>query len=189
MYGQQPERKPVPYEPKATTMKELRLDWPTTAIDATGLAESVQQKAESLAKRIPHGYLTPQEIAERFHKGEMVHFESEAERIEVLKIASELAQARADKLTDRKGESIAPEDMSFAEVSVEEKRTLGAKMVKGEYPGLQAQSMPFLNQVVRSLRNNGTYHETETSKFMDKIQSFMPANRGGRAAQQAQKSA
>lgn len=187
MYGAKQEPKSVPYEPKAMTMEELRLDWPATAIDATGLAESVQQRAESLANRIPHGFLTPQELAQRFYKGQMVHFESETERLEVLRIAAELAKSRADILTERKGESVTPEDMAFSEVGIEEKKQLGAKMVKGEYPNLQTQSHPFLNMVVRNLRNNGTYHETETSKFMDKIQGLI-AKRGGAAAPQAQKS-
>jgi hypothetical protein len=167
-------------------MEELHLDWPAIAIDGASLAESAQQKLEYLAKRIPHGYVSPQELAERFHKGQMVHFESEEERKEVLAIAAELAKSRADMLTERKGEPIAPEDMSFVDVSAEEKGRLGAKMVKGEYPALQTHKFPFVNQIERNLRNNGTYHEMETSKFMEKIQSLLPANRGG---QQAQKSA
>src|SRR5277367_736559 len=185
MYGPQPEPQSVPYEPKATTMEELRLDWPATAMDATGLAGGAQQKLEHLAKRIPHGYLTPQELAERFHKGEMVHFESEAERAEVLNIAAELAKSRADMLTERKGETIAPEDMGFTDVSAEEKRRLGARMVQGEYPALHTHKLPFLNHIAKNLRNNGTYHEMETSKFMEKIESLLSANRGG---QQARKS-
>jgi hypothetical protein len=186
MFGPKPEPQSVPYEPKATTMEELHLDWPAIAIDGASLAESAHQKLEYLAKRIPHGYVSPQELAERFHKGQMVHFESEEERKEVLAIAAELAKSRADMLTERKGEPIAPEDMSFVDVSAEEKGRLGAKMVKGEYPALQTHKFPFVNQIERNLRNNGTYHEMETSKFMEKIQSLLPANRGG---QQAQKSA
>jgi hypothetical protein len=185
MYGPQPELQSVPYEPKATTMEELRLDWPATAMDATGLVEGAQQKLEHLAKRIPHGYLTPQELAERFHKGEMVHFESEAERAEVLNIAAELTKSRADMLTERKGEPIAPEDTGFTDVNAEEKRRLGAKMVKGEYPALPTHKLPFLNHIAKNLRNNGTYHEMETSKFMEKIESLLPANKGG---QQGRKS-
>jgi hypothetical protein len=183
MFGLKPEPKPVSYEPKATTMEELRLDWPATAIDGKGLAESAQQKLEFLAKRLPHGWLSRQELAERFHKGQMVHFESAEEQKEVLAIAAELAKSRADMLTERKGEPIAPEDMSFGDVSAEEKGRLGAKMVKGEYPALQTHRMPFLNQVERNLRNNGTYHEMETGKFMEKIESLLPANRGGQQAQ------
>ena len=185
MYGPKPEPQSVPYEPKGTTMEELRLDWPATAIDGKGLAESAQQKLEFLAKRIPHGYINTPELAKRFQKGEMVHFESEEERKEVLAIAAELANSRAGMLTERKGELIALEDMSFADVSAEEKKQLGVKMVKGEYPALQTHKLPFLNQIATNLRNNGTYHEMETSKFMEKIQSLLPANR---REQQTQKS-
>lgn len=187
MYGPQPVPKSTPYEPKAPTMQELRLDWPATAISAQGLAEIVQQRAESLAKRIPHGFLTPQELAERFHAGELVHFESESERAEVLQIATSLAKARSDMLTERKGEAVVPQDMSFSGASAEEKKKLGIQMVKGEYPALQRQRMPFLNQVVQNLRNNGTYHEAETGQFMAKIESFLPAANKGRP--QAQKGA
>lgn len=179
MFGIKPEPKPVPYEPKGTTMEELRLDWPATAIDGRGSTESAQQKLAFLAKRLPHGWHSPQELAERLHKGQMVHFDSEGERKEVLAIAAELAQSRADMLTGRKGEPIPAEDMSFVNVSTDEKGRLAAKMVKGEYPPLQPQKLPFLNQVERNLRNNSTYHEMETSKFMEKIQSLLPPNRGG----------
>ena len=187
IYGPTPEPKSVPYDPKTTTMEELRLDWPATAIDGTGLIEGIQQRAESLANRIPHGFHTPQEIAERFQKGEMVHFESEAEQQEVLKIASELSKARADMLTDRKGEMVAPDDMSFAEIDAQEKKHLAATMIKGEYPELQKQSFPFLNGVVQQLRNNGTYHDEKMSQFMAKVQALLPPSRGPQRARQAQK--
>ena len=183
MNGPKPERKPVPYQPEAITMEDLRLDWPTTAIDGTGLAESAQQKLKCLAKRIPHGHHNPHDLAERFHKGEMVHFVSEEERKEVLAIAAELAKSRADMLTERKGEPVVPEDMSFSDLGGEEKMKMGLKMVKGEYPALQSQKLPFLNHVTTLLRNNGTYHELETSKFMEKIQSLLPVNQGGQQTQ------
>jgi hypothetical protein len=86
-------------------------------------------------------------------------------------------------VAERKGELIPPEDMSFAGIRAEEKEGLAAKMVKGEYPALQTHKLPFLNQVETNLRNNGTYHEMETSKFMEKIQNLLPANRGGQQAQ------
>lgn len=183
LFGVKAEPKPVPYEPKGATMEELRLDWPATAMDGRGSTESVQQKLEFLAKRLPHGWLSSQELAERLHSGQMVHFESDEEKKEVLAIASGLAQARADMLTERKGESIPPEDMSFADIRADEKEGLASKMVKGEYPALQTHKLPFLNQVERNLRNNETYHEMETSKFMEKIQSLLVTNRGGQQAQ------
>ena len=176
----------VPYEPKLFTPEDMRSDWPATAISASGLTEGVQQKLEWLAKRIPHGYITHEDLAERLHKGDLVRFESEEEKTKVLRIAADLAKARAEMLTERKGEQIAPEEMEFTDVgSGEEKQQLVDTMVKGVYPELEAQKLPFLNQVVRNLRNNETYHEAETGKFMDKVLSLLPPNTAAKGASPA----
>jgi len=175
----------LPYTPKDITIDELRADWPNTAISPTGMIESVQQKIEFLARRIPHGYQTPDELAEHYQKGNLTRFESTEERDKVLELAKDLAAKRAEMLTERKSETIAPEDMSFADLATSaEKTSLAEKMVRGVYPGLERQRMPFLDNVVKGLRNNETYHEVEAGKFMQTIQSLLPQSAGGRAGKQ-----
>ena len=176
----------TPYTPHDTTMEELKLDWPATALDPASLVEGVQQRAESLAKRIPHGFQTTHELAERLFKGEMVHFRSIEECDEVQKLANDLAKERADKLSERKGEAIPAEDMSYSSVVDDEKMQLAAEMVKGQYLELEKQRLPFLDMVVQQLRNNTTYHGSETAKFMEKVESLVPA-RAGRQGQQQEK--
>jgi len=140
--------------------------------------ESLQQRIEFLARRFPHGFYTTHELAERFHRGEIVHFQSAAERDETTKIASDMAKERAEKLSARRGgrDTFEPEDMSFADVTAAERKKLGAEMVKGEYPLPQKHNIPFLNQVQTSLWNNETYQARDAMRFMEKVQSLLPAN-------------
>ena len=179
----------LPYTPKDVTLADFRADWPDTAISPIGMVESVQQRIEHLAHRIPHGYQTPEELAEHFHKGNLTRFESVEERDKVLKLANDLAAKRAEMLTERKSETVAPADMGFADLANSaEKVTLAGKMVRGVYPDLEKQRMPFLDNVVKALRNNETYHEVEATKFMDKIRSLLPQQgAAGRGAQQLRK--
>jgi len=170
----------IPYTPHRTTVDELRADWPNTPLSPTGLTESVQQRIEWLARRLPHGYVTPGQLAERYHKGEFVRFESEEEKQKVLEIAADLAKQRAAKLTERKGQEVPAEDMAFEDVSSRSKdrNILADTYVKGTYPPLEKQKMPFLDTIVRNLRNNETYHGAETEKFIETIQGLIPAQAG-----------
>ena len=164
----------LPYKPQQIILDELKADWPNTPLSVSGLVSSVQQQAEVLARRLPHGYVSPDQLAERFEKGELVRFESVEERDKVLAKAAELAKARSDMLTDRKGEHVPARDMSFASIGKDEGTELGSKMGKGVYPELEKQRIPFLDTVMRNLRNNGTYHDSKQDEFMAKIATLLP---------------
>lgn len=159
------------------SLEALRADWPNTPLSGTGLTESVQQRIEWLAHRIPHGYQTPMQLAERYYKGYFTRFESEEEKKEVLALAAEMARKRADEVTERKNVEVSPQDMSFDDVvsRAEERKALAETFVKGKYPEPQKQKMPFLDQVVRNLNNNETYNGLQTEQFMQTVQKFIPA--------------
>ncbi|KAJ9497192.1 hypothetical protein H2202_007348 [Exophiala xenobiotica] len=165
------------------SIESLRADWPNTPLSATGLTETVQQRIEWLAHRIPHGYQTPQQLAERYVKGYFTRFESEEEKQEVLRLAEEMAQKRADEITERKNVEVKPRDMSFADVVSRqaERQGLADTYVRGKYAEVQKQKMPFLDHVVENLNNNVTYRGPETDQFMQTVQKLMAAGRPGQA--------
>jgi len=150
---------------------ELRKDWPNIPLSATGLTESVQQRIEFLAHRLPHGYQTPMQLAERYRKGKLTRFESEEEKETVLKLATEVAKEKADKISEKKGVEIQPKDMAFDSLSTrsDERNALAGAYVKGDYPTLEKQKMPFLDQIARNLRNNDTYNAMQSEQFMKAI--------------------
>merc|ERR1711939_1210896 len=165
------------------SIESLRADWPNTPLSATGLTETVQQRIEWLAHRLPHGYQTPQQLAERYVKGYFTRFESEEEKKEVLRLAEEMAQKRADEITERKNVEVKPRDMSFDDVVSRqaERQGLADTYVRGKYAEVQKQKMPFLDHVVENLNNNVTYKGPETDQFMQTVQKLMAAGRPGQA--------
>ncbi|KAJ9637508.1 hypothetical protein H2204_004657 [Knufia peltigerae] len=168
-------------------VKDLRADWPNTPLSGTGLTETVQQRIEWLAHRIPHGYQTPGQLAERYVKGYFTRFESEEEKAEVLKLAAEMAQKRADRVTERKNIEAKPHDMSFSDVVSRqtERQGLADTYVRGDYPTVRKQKMPFLDHVVENLNNNGTYQGTQTKQFMKTIRRLMAAGHPSQAPKPA----
>lgn len=178
----------IPYNPQQMSLNDFKADWPNTPLSVSGLVGSVQQKAEVLARRLPHGYVSPDQLAERFQKGELVKFESTEEREKVLAKATELAKARSDMLTDRKGENVPARDMNFSSIGNDDGKELASKMGRGVYPELEKQGIPFLDTVVRNLRNNGTYRDSKQEEFMAKVASLLP-QQGAAKAPQKQKSA
>ncbi|KIW97622.1 uncharacterized protein Z519_01206 [Cladophialophora bantiana CBS 173.52] len=163
----------LPHVPgKDLSVSELRKDWPNTPLSNSGLVESVQQRIEWLAHRIPHGYQTPGQLAEWYTKGYFTRFESESEKEEVLKLAQEMARAEADKETEKTNVEVQPKDMEFDDVVTRaaERKGLADTYVRGVYPEVKKQKMPFLDQIVRNLNNNATFPHGKTEQFMQTVQ-------------------
>ncbi|KEF54337.1 uncharacterized protein A1O9_09503 [Exophiala aquamarina CBS 119918] len=156
------------------SIEELRKDWPNIPLSATGLTESVQQRIEFLAHRLPHGYQTPMQLVERYRKGKLTRFESEEEKETVLKLAAEVSKQKADEITEKNGVEVHAKDMAFDDLSTrsDERNTLADAYVKGTYPALEKQKMPFLDQITRNLRNNDTYNPMQSEQFMKAIASM-----------------
>lgn len=173
---------PLPYAPKEHTTDELRLDWPNTPLSGSGLTESVIQKVTWLAKRLPHGYWTPRQIAERYEEGYMVRFNSDEEKQKVLALAAEMANNRAATMSERSGEEVQAGDMQFESLGErpDEKQRLTDSMVRGAYPVPGKQSNQVMDSVMKQLDNNATYRPEDAEKFKGRIERLIGMV-GGRA--------
>ncbi|KIW65545.1 hypothetical protein PV04_07799 [Phialophora macrospora] len=184
----------LPHTPGATLAEtELRKDWPNTPLSNAGLVESVQQRIEWLAHRLPHGYQTPNQLAMHYTRGYLTRFESAQERDEVLSISRQLAQKWADRDTEKSGGSgeVQPENMDFDSIAdrESERNGLAETWVKGAYPVVQKQKMPFLDQIVRNLNNNGTVTPGKAEQFMQTVQSVIVSRQQSQGGVQAPKPA
>lgn len=184
---------PIPYNPKPLKLDDLRVDWPNTPLSNSGLTESVVQKIQWLARRLPHGYQSPEQLADRYLKNEFISFESEEEKKQVLKIASELTtQAKQDLAEGSKTKAEVPFSHRFADVDF---ASLGSKEgdanfllqagIKGGYAEASKQPYPFLQSAARMLNNNGSYGPASSRRLLSRVQGLIPQR--GAAAQQARK--
>ena len=184
---------PVPYEPASLNLDDLRSDWPNTPLSSSGMTESVIQKIEWLSKRLPHGYQTPEDIAEHYLRGNLTRFESEEEKQLVLKIASEMtAKTKTESEEDTLHKHETPrfqivEDANFTSISGKEadKSFLVEAAVKGDYGEVQKQPYPFMQGAARLLNNNGSYGPESMQRFLGRVQALIPQR--GAAAQQVKK--
>lgn len=181
----------VPYEPKDAKVEDLRSDWPNTPLSTTGITESVVQKIEWLARRLPHGYQSPEDIAEHYLKGNLTRFESEEEKQLVLKIASEKSAERSEEMKNkpfpRNPRFRAIENTNFASLQGKEsdKNFLLNSSVKGDYLEETQQKYPFLQNAARMLANNGSYGPTQSQKLLDRVQALIPQGRPAAEAKKA----
>ncbi|RAO72738.1 uncharacterized protein BHQ10_008750 [Talaromyces amestolkiae] len=162
---------PVTYD--ATTLKDT---WPSLPTGKTGSTGTVVERLNLMSRRYGHGFVSPQELAKRLFEGERVFFSSEEEKKTVMAEVTRLAQDRADKLTQRKGDMVEPEDSSFASIKDEDRKALVGQIVRGEYEGWQKGTVrhPVLDEVQRQLYNNETYRMTgKQAEFMGKFQSLL----------------
>ncbi|KIV95497.1 hypothetical protein PV10_03146 [Exophiala mesophila] len=166
---------------KNMSLEELRKEWPNTPLTSVGLVESVQQRIEFLSHRLQHDYQTPMQLVERYQKGKFVRFESEEEKETVIKLATELAQQKADEAKATKGEDVPVEDMSFSNVAerADERKGLTEAYVKGKYPEPVKQKMPFMDDIAQALINNPTYNTLQAEEFLKSIETAVSAHRGG----------
>lgn len=159
-----------------------------------GMTESVVQKIEWLARRLPHGYQSPEQIAEHYLKGNLTRFESEEEKQAVLKLAAEKsAQTKADDEAGVLNKHRLPtfaivEDSAFTSLSTKdgEKSFLVDTAVKGDYGEPSQQKFPFMQSAARVLMNNETYGPVQAKKLLDRVQALIPQGRG-QVAQKAEK--
>lgn len=184
----------IVYNPQNLSLNDFRADWPNTAMTKAGMTESVIQKIEWLAKRLPHGYQSPEQIAEHYLKGNLTRFDSEEEKQLVLKLAAE--KSAETKREDEEGtlnkhrlpRFAIVEDPSFTSVGAkqEDKNHLLQATVQGDYGEEAKQRYSFLQNAARTLNNNETYKPESVQRVLDRVQALIPKGRPG-GAQQAKK--
>jgi len=171
---------PVRYEPQDIDFSTLKETWPSLPTDANARSAAVLEKLSTLSGRIPGGYVPPYELARRIWQGQSVLFESEAEKAETMEEVKRLAQVRADKLSQRKGELVEPRDVKFGAINAEDTKKLMETFAQGKYPTLEAgKDQPaVLGEIMRNLRNNGTYvTASKRPQFLAKVESLLSSAR------------
>ena len=100
--------KPVPsvYTPLALDSSAMRETWPSLPTDSSAKAAGVLEKLSAISGRFPNGYIPPHELGKRLYEGQNVRFFNEEEKVQAIKEAKRLAQKHADKMSQRKGESL-----------------------------------------------------------------------------------
>lgn len=182
---EEPPRQTHDHVPENLKLEDLHIDWPTVPSGKIGMVETVSSKLRWMARRMQHGYDTPHELAQRMHRGEMVQFQSDKEKQEVLKLAKELAEKRADRLLERKGEQVSIRDPSFKAVAEGDRDFLANEFVKGIYsPTAESpankkentkkqsgsnQQHSLLSHVDSILANNHTYRRRDREQLLSTI--------------------
>lgn len=184
----------LPYNPQNLTLNDFKADWPNTAMSTASMTESVVQKMEVLASRLPHGYQSPEQLAEHYLKGKLTRFESEEEKQLVLQIASDMsAKTKQESAEGTLHKHETPrfqivEDPAFTSIGskADDKSQLVQTGVKGEYGEVVKQRYPFLQNAARMLNHNETYGPASSQKLLDRIQALIPQGRQA-GAQHAKK--
>lgn len=182
---------PLPYNPTRLTLDDLKSDWPNTPLSTSGMTESVIQKVQWLARRLPHGYQSPEQIAEHYLKGNLTRFESEEEKKTVLKLAAELSantKRESDDGTLHKHETprfAIVEDPAFTSVASKagDKGHIMSTSVRGDYGQAQQQKYAFMQTAEKVLSNNETYGPVQSQKLLARVQALIPQSRPGGAQQ------
>ncbi|KAM5457481.1 hypothetical protein MaudCBS49596_000676 [Microsporum audouinii] len=170
-------RKPVRYNPKPYSVERLKETWPALATGGVSSSSTVHEKLSWFGESYVGCTDLPEDLAKRVYEGKRVLFSSETQKAETMEFVKKLASQHAEKLSQRKGETVEPANVEFENVSEKEKSDMIASLVRGAYDKpvkLDTNSSPILENVLRVLSNNHTYHTAHTQKFMDKLVQNLP---------------
>lgn len=171
---------PVRYEPEEINVSTLRETWPSLPTDIHARSAAVLEKLSDLSGRFPGGYVPPYELGRRLWKGQNVLFYTDAEKSQAMEEVQRLAQARADKISQKSGDLAEPKKVEFGGIGAQDTKTLLDTYVSGKYPSVEARKdqPAVLGEVLKNLRNNGTYQTTgKRPQFVAKIESLLASSR------------
>ncbi|KAJ5728564.1 uncharacterized protein N7483_003072 [Penicillium malachiteum] len=171
---------PIRYEPKDIDVSALQETWPAFPTDTAARSAAVAEKLASLSGRYANGYIPPYELGRRLWKGENVLFNSEAERSEAMEEVQRLSQVRADKISQKKGDLVEPKKIEFGGLNAEDTKSLIDTYASGKYPSVEVgKDQPaVLAEVMKNLRNNGTYQTAgKRPQFLAKVEALMASSR------------
>ncbi|KKZ65332.1 hypothetical protein EMCG_08848 [[Emmonsia] crescens] len=180
--------KPVRYNPHGYNIDNLQRTWPALPMGETGPKEALHERLAWMSERYPNGFEPTDLLAQRIHQGKWTYFYSEEEKNEAVALAQKMAAERADKLTDRKGTLVQPEDMSFQPMDETQKKQLVSRLVSGEYKSEQTQWVeehgarhPVMKNVLRNLANNSTWQAPHKTQFLEALSKSLPKPKAVRA--------
>lgn len=171
---------PVRYEPEEIDVSTLQETWPSLPTDANARSAAVLEKLSDLSGRFPSGYVPPYELGRRLWNGQNVLFYTDAEKSQAMEEVRRLAQIRADKISQKSGDLVDPKKVEFGGIGAQDTKVLLDTYVSGKYPSVEVrQDQPaVLGEVLKNLRNNGTYQTTgKRPQFVAKIESLLASSR------------
>lgn len=172
-----PKQEVKPYDPTEITIESLQQDWPSFPVSSSiSQLYSVEEQLRWLARRFPHSHDTTHELAQRLIKGEIVAFESEAEKQTILSIVAQMQTDLAEQQSEEKGEEVKAKEIKFQGMT-DQVKELSSVYIRGDYSQLEKQKYPLLDSVLNQLRNNGTYGQDKSARLLAKIQSLIPQQR------------
>ncbi|KAJ5779052.1 hypothetical protein N7457_006772 [Penicillium paradoxum] len=151
---------PIRYEPREINYSNLKETWPSIPTDTNSRSAAIYEKLSILG-------------------GRSVLFNDENEKAGALEEVKRLAQLRADRISQRKGDLVEPRNVEFNPIDAESTKSLMETYVQGKYPTFKGKDgHAVLAEVTKNLGNNGTYQTTgKTSQFMAKIESLVSTGR------------
>ncbi|KAJ6013263.1 hypothetical protein N7540_007854 [Penicillium herquei] len=171
---------PIRYEPKDIDVEALQDTWPAFPTDRAASSAAVAEKLASLSGRYANGYIPPYELGRRLWKGENVLFNTEKEKSEAMEEVMRLSQVRADKISQKKGDLVEPKNVEFAGINAKDTKSLIDTYASGKYPSVEVgKDQPaVLAEVMKNLRNNGTYQTAgKRPQFLAKVEALMASSR------------
>ncbi|KAK2759070.1 hypothetical protein FQN54_003169 [Arachnomyces sp. PD_36] len=178
-YAEQKEKerpRPIRYEPEEQTVDGLKATWPALPIGETAAIGTFTEKLARIGGRLANDYAPKEELAKRVFQKQRVLFSTEEEKVEVMEMVKKMEDERVGKLTERKGQVVKAEDVSFEALSAEERKDLVETLATGSYPKLESKpdAPAVVSNVLMNLRNNETYNGNESSQFMAKLETLLP---------------
>lgn len=172
---------PVQYNPQDPTFSTVKETWPSFPSDAQASSVGILQKLSSISERYPNGYVPPHELGRQLYRGQKVQFFNEEEKQEALEEAKRLARQRADKLSQKKGELIEPEEVIFEPINADHQKALVQSLAQGIYPKPQSQQEnkhPVVSKIMNNLGSNQTYQTTgKSAQFLSKFESLLSSGK------------
>ena len=176
----------VPFEHDTMTKEEfLRLGQGGATIAGGNSEGVIEDRLKQLSEATQDGFRNVPDIAAKMMKGGSVNFKDEAEKEAVVAAAEAYAENRRQAFATRFGDDATKREFQFGPLAIQQQDSIVNKMVRGKYQDVNATSHKhdILNHIARATLRNGTYLDGDGSRFLQKVQSLLPAQTSGKPQQ------
>lgn len=169
------------HELKEPTHKELLNNAALSASlgQTNGAAQLLEGRLRYLSERKEMLPSSLQELARRLVQGKFVKFASEREREAVLAMVQAHQELIAAKLSEKKGQEIAPKTIEFQELPEDPKKKTIDLLVSGKYDlndvrlTQDSQVAEWSEVMMQQLQKNGSYVGSDQSQFVSRVNSIL----------------